>query len=390
VRFENQRKRGWNFAAILSALLAARVCAADDPPAPGKDPEPPSAAHRFWVDADYQQRWTKGNPLPPLVTSSPAGTPRSAAGVLPGAQVLFGGSDADNEGRHGARLGFGFWLHDDQRSALEASADWVGDNGGTGFSASSNGATFLARPFVDATSLAPSALLVAAPGLLSGSVSVNTFTQMLSVSGGVRRNWHRTQHWRIDAVGGYRYFQCRETLKVRQSSVVLGGPFPVGTTIAGADDFNAKNDFHGVETGIAAAWNQGKWSGEVTGKVGLGVVRETSDINGDTSVAGGAPMIGDLLALSSNIGRRTNTAFAALPELRLAGGYALSRQVRLTLGYTVRYLSDALRTSGQIDQTVNTGLLPPGVPGGPARPQPEMRSSGLWSHGLNAGITFHF
>ena len=34
--------------------------------------------------------------------------------------------------------------------------------------------------------------------------------------------------------------------------------------------------------------------------------------------------------------------------------------------------------------------LPPGVGGGPAKPQPRMNASGLWSQGLNAGLEFRF
>jgi hypothetical protein len=383
MRFGKPWKRAWKIAIVLSALLAARTCPADDPPAPESKPEPPSGAQRFWAQAEYLHWWTKGNPLPPLVTTSPAG-------VLPGAQVLFGGNDVDAEGRHGSRISFGYWLQGEQRTALEASAGWIGSNGGTRFSASSNGASFLGRPFVNAITGAPDAFLVAFPGVLSGTVSVSTFTQMLSASAGLRKNWRKTERWRIDAVGGYRYFQYRETLKIQQSSVILGGPFPVGTTITGADDFKAKNDFHGVEAGVAGEWNRGRWSTAVTGKVALGAMRKVSRINGESSVAGGAPMVGNLLALSSNIGSRKETAFAVLPELRIAGRYALTRQFSVTLGYTALYLSDVLRTNGQIDQTVNPALIPPATPGGPARPQPQMNSSGLWSHGLNAGVEFRF
>jgi len=336
------------------------------------------------VQTDYLLRWTRGNSLPPLVTASPAGTARNLAGVLPGAQILFGGSNVDGEGRHGARLAFGYWLQHDQRCAFEVSVDWLGDNGGTHFAASSNGASFLARPFFDANLNAPSALLVSAPGLISGAVSSSTFTQALSASAGLRKNWRQTGHWRIDLLGGYRYFQYRETLKVQQSATVMGGPVPMGTTISGADDFNAKNDFHGGEAGLAAEWHRNRWSASITPKVALGVVRKLSRINGDTAIAGGAPLVGDLLALSSNIGSRSENSFAALPEARLVGRYAVSQHLGFTLGYTVRYLSSVLRTSGQIDLTVNPNLLPPGVAGGPARPQPQMNTRGLWSYGLGA------
>lgn len=37
---------------------------------------------RNWVSAEYLLWWSKGNEIPPLVSSSPAGTPRADAGVI--------------------------------------------------------------------------------------------------------------------------------------------------------------------------------------------------------------------------------------------------------------------------------------------------------------------
>ena len=50
---------------------------------------------RVWLRADYLMWFTTGTRLPPLVTTSPQGTPANQAGVLgaPGTTILFGGSD---------------------------------------------------------------------------------------------------------------------------------------------------------------------------------------------------------------------------------------------------------------------------------------------------------
>jgi hypothetical protein len=147
-----------------------------------------SDAERFWLQTEYLLHWTSGNPLPPLITSSPAGTPRSSAGVLPGAQVLFGGNDVDGGARHGARLALGYWLHDDKRYAVEAGIDWLGDRG-THFAADSSGTPILARPFIDATTGAQNAQLTAFPGSFTGQISALTFTQQFSANLGLRKNW---------------------------------------------------------------------------------------------------------------------------------------------------------------------------------------------------------
>src|SRR5262249_50837045 len=77
-------------------------CACGPSPAacPGPDDAPPTWV---WADAEYLLWWMKGDSLPPLITSSPAGTPQSQAGVLgaPGTAVLFGGSGVNSDLRSG-------------------------------------------------------------------------------------------------------------------------------------------------------------------------------------------------------------------------------------------------------------------------------------------------
>lgn len=55
---------------------------------------------RFWIRADWLMWWTNGEHLPPLVTSSPQGTPQGQAGVLgqPGTTILFGNSTVYDDG----------------------------------------------------------------------------------------------------------------------------------------------------------------------------------------------------------------------------------------------------------------------------------------------------
>jgi hypothetical protein len=112
----------------------------------------------------------RGEALPPLVTTSPPGTPVSQAGVLgtPGAAVLFGDNHVNNDARSGFRVTLGGWLDSAQTLGVEGSFFML-ERQATGFTASSPGSPILARPFVDATTGLPAAAeLVAFPGTLSG------------------------------------------------------------------------------------------------------------------------------------------------------------------------------------------------------------------------------
>src|SRR5688572_3992302 len=67
---------------------------------------------RSFGSFEFMQWYNKGINLPPMVTTSPPGTVQAAAGVLPAATVLFGGTDIDNDRQSAGRLTFGRWLDD--------------------------------------------------------------------------------------------------------------------------------------------------------------------------------------------------------------------------------------------------------------------------------------
>ena len=77
---------------------------------------------RIWVQVDYLSWWGKGNPLPPLVTTSPVGTPQDQAGVLPVSAttaILYGNERVDQQTRNGGRINFGYWLIDGEFLGIE-------------------------------------------------------------------------------------------------------------------------------------------------------------------------------------------------------------------------------------------------------------------------------
>ena len=69
----------------------------------------------LWANVEYLSYWMKGNGLPPLVTTSPTGTPQADAGVLgePNTRILFGNERVVDGQRNGGRITVGGW--------------WVGD-----------------------------------------------------------------------------------------------------------------------------------------------------------------------------------------------------------------------------------------------------------------------
>jgi len=103
-------------------------------------------------------------------------------------------------------------------------------------------------------------------------------------------------------------------------------------------------------------------------KVALGATTTDLNINGTTTTTAGgvtATAAGGLLALSSNIGRHSDSRFSTVSEFSTRVAYQLSPHWRGHVGYDVMYWTGVVRPGGAIDTVVNPNLIPPVAPGGP-------------------------
>jgi hypothetical protein len=354
---------------------------------------------RDWFSGDYLLWWTKGNTLPSLVTTSPAGTAQVAAGVLPGATTLFGGTAIDDEARSGLRLTYGHWADPDGTVGWQVTYFSVFDDENTGDFAATGvgGAPILARPFFNMALGAEDSRLISFPAVVDGTININSSSEMHSVSWVARQHWKSGSKGRIDLIGGYRYFRFREGLRFQESLVSTnpGGVVPVGTTFTIEDLFVAENDFHGGDLGfIAEFWNPG-WTLEFLAKVALGNLHRSADISGFTvtdvpPAGGGVTTNGGLLALPTNIGRRRGNDFAALPEFGVNFKFEPRQNVSFNVGYSLLMLNDVVRTGELIDRGVNPTQLSGGPLVGAARPTSLFGTAetDFWAQGLSFGLTF--
>ncbi len=365
-------------------------------------------AGRFWVGADYLLWRVRGDALPPLLTTSPAGTPRADAGVLsaPGTVTLFGDSKVNDDWRSGGRVWAGFWLDNEQRWGIEANFFMLEDAGthfdaasdGNGAASDGNGNPILARPFFNAVTNRPDAELVAFPGVVTGQFSATETSSLVGAGVWLRPNVCCGCCYRLDALVGYRYLRLRDRLGISEDLVSTdpaSPTVPVGTRLAIVDQFDTSNDFNGVDLGLTGEVRRGRWVLEGLAKVALGQNNSVVDINGSRTVTvpGFAPntQSGGLLALSSNSGRFSANRFGVVPEAGVKLGYQITPHLRALVGYDFLFWSDVIRPGGQIDPVVNPNLLPPATAGGPGRPAPRLDNTGdLWMQGVSFGLEFRF
>jgi hypothetical protein len=360
----------------------------------------PLPAYHVWADAELLWWWLKPQRVPPLVTTSPDGTPREQAGVLgtPGTSVLFPAGQLNDDARFGGRVDLGFWFDHDQHFGLETNFFMLSAKGTT-FDSSSNGSPILARPLLDATNNnTPGSQLVAFPGLATGSVQASASTgNLLGTEVLLRENLGQGACYRFDFVGGYRYLHYSDRVGVSESliSTDVTSPIVVGTNIAASDSFQASNDFHAFEWGFEGELRSGRWLLGGLVKAAVGYDNRNVTINGSTTVTvpGSAPITntGGLLALSSNIGSHNSGQWTVVPEFGGWLGFQATEHTRVFVGYSLLYWPRIARAGEQIDLSVNPSLIIPlQATSGPQNPNFTLHTGSLWAQGIDLGIEFRF
>lgn len=361
---------------------------------------------RWWARLSYLSLWADGYDVPALVTTSPAGTPQAAAGVLPAATVLFGNEQIDDGHRSGGQIKLGWWLVDGQFMALEGDY-WALADEATRFSASESfqndpNAQILARPFFNITTAQQDAAVLAFPDFvrpgatvdLDGTIDIESQSSMQSAGLTFRHVvWGDFERdVRLDVFGGYRFVQVDESLVIRDSFFDPGGGLLAPTLRSSTDIFDVRNDFHGGEVGLSLEWFRSRWAFEAMAKVGLGNNHQVVTIDGNTQIASlGTTAFepGGLLALPTNMGRYTRDTFMAIPEGSITAKYALLDRLELGVGFRIMYLDDVARPGQQIDTTINETQIG-GTLQGDARPTHVFRSADMLLRGVEVSLEYRW
>ncbi len=351
---------------------------------------------RGWVSAEWLYWATSGNPLPPLVTGSPAGTPVAAAGVLGvgSTATLAGGQRADGDFRSGLRLNGGAWFGD---CGVYGDFLFLGRQGSTDTFGSATGSAVVGRPFFNPLTGGQDAELVSFPGTLAGFVTVDSRTDVIGGGGGLMANLCCTCAGRVDLSVGYRYLGVTDELTVGENLTPLDPATGAAAgTILVRDRFRAENSFHGPSVGVYGERRVGR--GFVAGwsSLAMGVSHQELTVDGGTVIAPNAgPVVsgpGGLLTAPSNIGTVTRDRFAVVPEVGARLGVQVTPTLRAFVGYTFIYLSSVTRSGDMVDPRVNPNqLVPAALPlVGPAVPAFAPRATDFWMQGVSVGAQLVF
>jgi hypothetical protein len=159
--------------------------------------------------------------------------------------ILFGGDEANDNVRSGARLTLGAWLDPCQRAGIEVTYLGLGDSNQ---SANFNSTTtpVLAIPYTNALNGAPASFVVAYPNFSTGSIAVQSVSRFDTIEALLRRNLYQDCNAGMDFLLGYRYARLTDTVAMNVSSTGNGQASDPSAT----SSFNTDNNFNGVELGL--------------------------------------------------------------------------------------------------------------------------------------------
>jgi Putative beta barrel porin-7 (BBP7) len=362
-----------------------------------------SIRDRLWLRAEYLHWWTEGMDVPPLITTSPTGTPRNQAAILgePGVRTLFGGREINGDDVGGLRARAGFWLTPQGTFGIEGEYFQLSDQS-DGNNASSNGTTIIGRPFFDIVNSRETAQLISFPNVVSGNLSIDTNTDLKSALINGRASLlpnHGSacdsygNHDRVDWIVGYRYLDLNDRISFseRLTSLVAGAP----GTLAISESFDTSNEFHGLQLGVVYQANFNRAYLESLLRVAVGNTTQQVRIRGNSSITENGVtenFPGGLLAQRTNIGNYERDELTMIPEVGLTLGFRITDSLHATVGYTVLYFPSVVRAGNQIDTDVNPNLLAPEADPftGALRPRFHYMESDYWAHGISLGLEARF
>ena len=350
-----------------------------------------------WGQVDFLLMWRRPPALPPLVTTSPPGTPLSQAGQLnqPTTTTLLGGRSQVSGPSAGGRIDFGYWLNTCPQVGIGGSFLALGDSS-LGYATDSATTPILARPFLNVTdgqTAAMDTLIVSFPDEATGEIAVQGTSTLIVAEAYLRRAGNHNAGTPGDLVGGYQFSRIDGSLEISSHSTALSTSqlrVP-GTTLEVLDSITTQNEFHGGQLGVLNDWNYGCFTIFGSFQLGLGNMRQRAVLAGQTVINDSANSIIDaqgLLTRSTNIETHERNVITVIPQISLRGTYAVSHRVDVTIGYSLVFFPHVLQPTEQLDPDLAVNLADPVL--GEQRPQFTFQSRDYWAQGLTFGLRWNY
>jgi hypothetical protein len=342
-----------------------------------------------WLESETLLWWGKGVAGVPLVLggNDPTSTPTN---VLAGGQDNRLGTDL----LVGMRLNVGKWLDCEKTLGVGARGWGILTEGST--QNYTNGGNSTGVPYFNTSFGVPAIYNVneAQPnqGANTGTISVATDLDLIAGELYLRTLLAQEGNSRVDLLTGYTFVRLDNSLGLNTEVVdgLTGNIIQNGTITRTQDTFGTKNQFHGGHLGLMHELTRGRFTFSALGKVALGNMQTTTDVNGQFSITNNpAPAAGPrgLFAQSSNSGVITRNQFTFLPEAGAKIKYKIG-QAEFGVGYSLLLFPSVAMAADQIDPNIDFSGVVNNVP--IQSPAPRFTTDTFFLHGLDLGVTFKF
>ena len=348
------------------------------------------------VRAEVPLFWRRAAGPPALVTTSPVGTAQGSAGELGQntTQILYGNGIINDDVNAGFRITLGTSFAGDRYGLLFRY--WNAGEQDDTATFSSNQNAILARPFLNTTTGTgvQDTQLVAFPNVSTGSISVNTNSDVQGFNLMLRRLAYRDRFTRVDWLYGYQNVSIEESLSINSNTLVTGNANPAltGASIAVSDRFATQNDFNGMTYGFMGDRRMGCWKFESMFRLGLGNLRRRVDIAGSTTTTSAAGASNTeaqgLLARNTNGQSFKDDTFVVLPEVGFNVAYNIRPGLDFNVGYNYMLVPKVAQASRQLDKQLAVNLSDPLT--GSLDPQLDFEERKYWLHSLGLGLQWNY
>lgn len=343
----------------------------------------------FWIQTDYLYWQVQNNQkVIPLVIDQPVSN-----GPF---EVVLGGKKLKNNWHSGADFHLGYWFDPCKDYAVEARYFFLDKQSEqSSIKTDSNGLPRLRVPYFNVVTNTSTSVALSRPGLNIAEATLKTSNKMQGAEINILKSLSEKS---FNCFTGFRYFQFDDSLTFSTSSPLIGTP----SIYRNQDLFRTHNYFFGAQ--IGAFWQKcfSSFFIKIKGQLALGGMYQKLSIDGkfQTDEFLGPPSLltfpGGYFAEPTNIGTYQKTKFSIIPELNIDLGYQITEHLSFHIGYTVLYVTQVLRASKQMSEKINPSqsanipFTPTPFLVGKAAPKAKLKSSNLWTQGLNLGIDAEF
>ncbi len=335
---------------------------------------------RLWFEAEYLAWASSKTEVPTLINevTNSLETPAFISGAI------------HDEIRSGGRLTWGYWFTPEHQTAIQVNFFEI-DGHNLRYAGPATGTTVKRAVTSGSAWQVEPQPFAKYPELEFQSLTARSDMDLLGTELLWRQVWRGTGTSRCDWLAGYRYVRLYDGLSLSESWATPDDSTDNALDIDAlrVDDLNSKNEFHGGELGLIGRWWGCRWAVQTLGKIAIGGTRTTTRLAATETIAVGNSLTvntltdpttdaGRTLVYPSSTNQYAQSQFAAVAELGLRVEYAMTKQCRASLGYSLMYWSRVARVLDAISPMAGISS------------EFAFHNDDFWAHGLTAGLQYDF